>query len=87
MKRVNPEAEKHPRAVSAEEAILGTLLLHPDRILPISQEIPADLFVTPFNRELYVRLIERQTKGLLVELAFLAADYDEEKWPILPHGS
>lgn len=79
VKRVNPEAEKHPRAVSAEEAILGTLLLHPDRILPISQEIPADLFVTPFNRELYVRLIERQTKGLLVELAFLAADYDEEK--------
>lgn len=29
VKRVNPEAEKHPRAVSAEEAILGTLLLHP----------------------------------------------------------
>ena len=79
VKRVNPEAEKHPRAVNAEEAILGTLLLHPDCILPISREIPPDLFVTPFNRELYVRLVERQKKGLLIELAFLAADYDEEK--------
>lgn len=79
VKRINPEAEKYPRAVKAEEAILGTLLLHPDLILPISREISADLFVTPFNRGLYGRLLERQSKGLLVELAFLAADYDEEK--------
>ena len=79
VKRINPEAEKYPRAVKSEEAILGTLLLHPDLILPISREISADLFVTPFNRGLYGRLLERQSKGLLVELAFLAADYDEEK--------
>lgn len=79
VKRINPEAEKYPRAVKAEEAILGTLLLHPDLILPISREISADLFVTTFNRGLYGRLLERQSKGLLVELAFLAADYDEEK--------
>ena len=33
--------------------------------------------VTDFNRRLYKHLLDRHRQGLLVELAFLAADYDE----------
>ena len=33
--------------------------------------------MTAFNRGLYQRLLDRDRQGLLVELAFLAADYDE----------
>lgn len=40
--------------------------------------LPVEEMVTPFNRELYRRIVERSRQGLLVELAFLAADYDEQ---------
>ena len=78
VKKVNPEAERHLRAVRAEEALLGLLILNPDFIGPISRELPPEQMATVFNRGLYVRLVDRQRSGLLVELAFLAADYDED---------
>lgn len=78
VKKANPEAEAHPRAASAEEALIGLLILNPDYILPTAEALPPEEMVTAFNRELYRRLIDRQRSGLLVELAFLAADYDED---------
>lgn len=78
-RRINPEAQKHPRAVSAEEALLGMLILHPDYIEAASQVLPPEEFVTSFNRRLYERLHERHRNGLLIELAFLASDFSEEE--------
>ena len=78
-RRINPEAQKHPRAVSAEEALLGMLILHPDYIEAASQVLPPEEFVTSFNRRLYERLLERHRNGLLIELAFLASDFSEEE--------
>lgn len=78
VKKANPEAESYPRAACAEEALIGLLILNPDYILSAAQALPPEKMVTAFNRELYRRLIERQRAGLLVELAFLAADYDED---------
>ena len=78
LRQVNPEAADNPRAASAEESLLGTLILHPDNIARISRMLPVEEMVTPFNRELYRRIVERSRQGLLVELAFLAADYDEQ---------
>lgn len=77
LRRVNPEATAFPRAASAEEGLLGTLLLHPDYIGRIASKLTAAEMVTPFNRALYERLIERHSKGLLIELSFLAEEYDE----------
>ena len=34
--------------------------------------------VTEFNRRLYSHLLDRDRQGLLVELAFLAANYDQD---------
>ncbi len=77
--KVNPEASKHVRAAAAEEALIGALLLHPDRISKIAQMLPASDMITPFNRRLYSFITERQRQGLLVELPILAAEFNEEE--------
>jgi len=79
IRKVNPDAEKHTLAASAEEALIGLLILHPDFIRPIAESLPPEYMVTQFNRRLYEQLIERQKNGLLVELAFLSAAYGEEE--------
>ncbi len=78
MRQVNPDAVTFPRAASAEESLLGTLILHPDYIRQVRATLTPEQLVTAFNRQLYTRLLDRERQGLLVELAFLAADYDED---------
>ncbi len=77
LRKVNPQADTFPRAAAAEESLLGTLILHPDYIPRAQKELSPEIFLTDFNRTLYSRLLERHSQGLMVELAFLAADYDE----------
>lgn len=77
LRKVNPEAEKFPRAAQAEETLLGVLILHPDLIAPSRDALPPDMMVTAFNRRVYAYLLERQKQGLLIELPFFAADFEE----------
>ena len=77
MQSVNPDAVTFARAAAAEESLLGILILHPDYIRQVRATLPAEQMMTSFNRGLYQRLLDRDRQGLLVELAFLAADYDE----------
>ena len=77
LRKINPMVDKFPRAAAAEESLLGMLILHPDYIPQAEKELSADQFLTDFNRDLYRRLLQRHKQGLLVELAFLSADYDE----------
>jgi len=79
IKKANPEASKHVRAVSAEEGLLGLLILNPDFISPIASKLSPDFIITAFNRRVYQRLVDRHQNGLLVELAFLSADFDEDE--------
>ena len=77
MQAVNPDAVKFARAAAAEESLLGILILHPNFIRQVRETLPPEQMMTAFNRGLYQRLLDRDRHGLLVELAFLAADYDE----------
>lgn len=77
--KVNPEALRHVRAAAAEEALLGALLLHPDRIGKIAQALSVEDMVTPFNRRLYTLIRDRHTNGLLVELPLFASDLSEDE--------
>ena len=77
MQSVNPDAVKFERAAAAEESLLGILILHPNFIRQVRETLPAEQMMTEFNRGLYQRLLDRDRHGLMVELAFLAADYDE----------
>ena len=77
MQSVNPDAVKYTRAAAAEESLLGILILHPNFIRQVRATLPPEQMMTSFNRGLYQRLLDRDRQGLMVELAFLAADYDE----------
>ncbi len=78
LQQVNPEAAANTRAASAEESLLGTLILHPDYIKSLRQTLAPEQMITSFNRELYRRLLERDRQGLMIELPFLASDYDQD---------
>ena len=77
MQSVNPDAVKHTRAAAAEESLLGILILHPNFIRQVRETLPPEQMMTEFNRGLYQRILDRDRHGLMVELAFLSADYDE----------
>ena len=77
LQSVNPDAVKYTRAAAAEESLLGILILHPNFIRQVRQTLPPEQMMTEFNRGLYQRILDRDHHGLMVELAFLAADYDE----------
>ncbi len=78
LQQVNPEAATNTKAAAAEESLLGTLILHPDYMKSVRQTLTPEQMVTSFNRELYRRLLERERQGLLIELPFLASDYDQD---------
>ncbi len=68
--RVNPDYVKNPKAASAEEAILGILLLHPEYFAELKKkdQLPsADLFVTAFGKKVYTLLLENAADGHLEE--------------------
>ena len=78
-KKVNPDAAKHVRAASAEESLLGLLLLRPDYLNVVSQQLSPEDMVTPFNRGVYETLLSRFRRGLLVELSVLSEEYEPEE--------
>ena len=75
-KKVNPDARARLRAASAEEAVLGMVLLHPDFLKTLITVLPPEEMVTPFNRKVYQSLIQRQQEGKEIELIFLSEEYD-----------
>ncbi len=79
LRKANPDAAEHVRAASAEEALLGMLLLNPDFLGSVSQTLSPDEMVTPFNRGVYQRLLDRYKQGMLVELSVLAEEYEPEE--------
>lgn len=77
VRQVNPDAADHRRAASAEEALLGTLMLHPDYIRQTAELLPPEEMVTTFNRGVYNWLIARDRAGQSVELVYLSETYSE----------
>ncbi len=79
LKKANPEAANHIRAASAEESLLGLLLLNPDYFAVVEPQLPPDSMITPFNQALYRRLLERYRQGLPIDLSVLSGDYEPEE--------
>jgi DNA primase len=77
LRKVNPEAEKAPRAAQAEEALLGSLLLHPDYIEKALALLPTDGMVTSLGKRIYGYIVERKRQGLLLELAFFSGEFED----------
>ena len=58
--RVNPDYVRNPAAASAEEAILGLILISPELIEPIRKEnlLTPDMFQTEFNRRVFAAIMD-----------------------------
>ena len=54
-------------------------LLHPDFLKTLTAVLPPEEMVTPFNRRVYLLLIERQREGKEIELAYLSEEYDVDE--------
>ncbi len=76
--QVNPDATQHERAAKAEERLLGLFILHPDYLTRVKDSLPADTFVTSFNREFYSKLCSRLQEGKSLELTQFSSEYDEK---------
>ena len=44
----------------------------------MEEKLPPEAMATSFNRDLYRQMLDRHRSGLLLDLPFLAADYDED---------
>lgn len=79
--RVNPDYVKNPKAASAEEAIIGILLLHPEYLPQLEKKgmLPStEDFVTAFGKKVYALLVENAADGHLEEgVLGEALDVDE----------
>ncbi|MBR2338833.1 MAG: DNA primase [Clostridia bacterium] len=79
LKKVNPDAAGAVRAASAEEALLGMLILNPDYLAEISKQLSPDDMVTALNRRIYEFLLERFRQGKTIEMAFLSEQFNTEE--------
>lgn len=64
--RVNPDYSSNPKAAAAEEAILGILMLYPEkraRITAGKLSITEDDFVTAFNKRVFSELMKLYESG------------------------
>ncbi len=80
--RINPDAAKSPRAASAEESVLGLLLLYEEyRTLVDKGEVPLEEsdFVTEFHRRVFAKVMQRHRdeNGLHPELLGMDFSPDE----------
>ena len=76
---VNKEAATNVRAANAEESLLGLLLLHPDCFKKVEAVLAPAEFITPFNRGLYERLLQRHRENAVIDLTVLSENYDPDE--------
>ena len=76
--RVNLQAAAYRNEVMVEQRILGIIMLFPEMLENVKQ-LTEDLFVTDFNKELFLRLKELYSQGAL-ELSALNEFYNPQEF-------
>jgi len=77
--RVDPQRGLHEAAARAEARLLGLLLRHPDFYIKLRDKLQAEEFVTPFNRELCLKLYARLEEGRGIEPEFLSGVFSQQE--------
>lgn len=80
--RINPEAVAEPRAVAAEEAVLGLLVIFEEYRSAVEKgEIPLaeENFVTAFNRRVFNAIMERHASQTGFRFELLGADFEPDE--------
>lgn len=79
--KINPERASRLKAASAEEAILGIMMLYPERrneVFGGKTELSEEDFVTAFNKRVFLGLKKLHGEGLS-DIGALGADFSEEE--------
>jgi len=78
-----PESKQYPRAIAAEEALIGAMLLHPDRIGFVVEQLQESSFFAELHRKVYAQLKQRHAQGLMVSLPILSEGFSEDEMAYL----
>ncbi len=74
--RINTQASRNLRAVTAEENLIGILAAFPEMIKKTEKNISPDDFVTSLDRDIYARLIEIVSDGGIPEISTLSEFFE-----------
>lgn len=80
--RVNPDKMKNPRAAAAEEAILGILLLYPEKsglLLKADPPLRSEDFMTEFGARAYSAFLKHKKDGEPFDTGMLGEDLSAEE--------
>ena len=76
---VNPDARNHLRAATAEERIISVLAAFPEYYKRYKSELAAELFITEFNRRVFVSLCEIINDCKEINSTAFGGDYTGEQ--------
>lgn len=70
----NREGNVSLRGISAEEALLSTIINNPDMVNNISQEISSDLFMSGLNKKIYETVCKLSIEGRNIDITTISSD-------------
>ncbi len=76
---VNPQAKQFKRASAAEETILSILMHFPKYLDYMKQNLNSDVFLTDFNKNLYLKLIEILENYNEFNISYLSDSFDSKE--------
>ena len=76
---VNPEKKDHLRAANAEEGLIVYLFQHPDAAGRVSAALPAEKFITAFNRRVYQVILGKIKNGKACSLTDLSEEFSVDE--------
>ncbi len=80
--RINPDKIKNPRAATAEEAILGILLLYPEKASVLTggdKPLTAEDFFTEFGARVFTSFLSHYREGEPFDTGVLGEDFTPEE--------
>ena len=76
---INPQRKDNIRAARAEDIILSSLLNNPEFYFKLRDKLNENIFITDFNRRVYLILSKRIENNLSIDLSVLSADFTPEE--------
>ncbi len=80
--RINPDRIKNPKAAAAEEALLGVLLLYPEKLALLSggeTPLTQEDFFTDFGGRIYASILKHATPGEVFDTGLLGEDFTPDE--------
>ena len=77
--RINPEKSRYLRAAGAEEALIAYIIKYPENAKKIGNILPAEKFVTSFDRRVYSALMEKIKSGTIAGITGISDEFTEDE--------